>query len=180
MDGFFDWLRASGEELREKTADTIPQEVDLIQSFKTKAQEWAILVNELRDTVVTDPALITKKQSLLKWAETIRKGVESITGTIDGLGGAGLGITPLVPIAVVAASLAAMTKWTYDYKKFKEAASMQKELIASGTSPKTANEMVTKLFGKGPLVSFKSPKLIGAILIAGGGYLFAKNQGWIK
>lgn len=171
----FDWQ----EEV--KARETPPPTIDIV-SFKDTAREWAKKVVDLNNTQAKTSELQKTKATLLKWAGVIRKGVETITGSIDEFEKAGLGFPVIIPVAVIAASLAAMAKWTADYMKFKKAVALQQELISGGTSPKTASEMVSTLLktGKVPLVNIAYPKTLGVLALAIGGYWFAKNQKWIK
>ena len=155
----------------------------LIEKFKNKAREWAQNVITLLNTPTKgNAALETKKRSLLKWAKVIRKGVESTTGTIDELESVDLGIVPaIIPVAVIGASIAAMTKWTLDYKKFMAEIELQNNLLESGISPQQASQMVANIGKKAPLINVGSGgKLIGIGVLAVGGYMIAKSQGWIK
>lgn len=176
MNGMFDWF--TGGDTSDKNADP-----GLIEKFKIKAREWASKVVELSKIDVShNPKLQGEKNSLLKWAKVIRKGVESITGTIDELDNAGLGIAPLIPIAVIAAAVAGMTKWSLSYAEFLSKAKLERELVKGGTSPTNASKVIERIKGdaKAPLVSVGTGKLAGILLILGGGYFLAKQQGWIK
>ncbi len=169
MSTIYDWQKEAGYD------DTQTLEPSYIVAFKKKARDWAEKVIDLNDTEVRIPALVDKKSKLMKWAGIIRKGVESITGTIDELENAGIAALPaVVPVATVALSLAAITKWTTDYLKFKDAVALQNDLIDGGTSPKTANEMVSKLVGGKSLVSMNAPTVLGAVLVIAGS-MFAAN-----
>lgn len=168
----FDWQTEAGYE---STGDLTPE---YMEKFKARARDWANQVVELQSTATSTQALTDKKAALLKWAGVIRKGIESITGTLDGLNTVGLGVIPLVPIAVITASVAAMTKWIADYATFKDAMALQKDLVAGGTAPQKATEMVTSILKNKPIVSLKSGS-IGVVTLIGG-YLAAKSLGWIK
>jgi hypothetical protein len=177
LGGFFDFLyQATPYDPEKGTSPT------LIQKFKDKAREWAENVVELVNTPTYGNVLLeSKKAKLLKWAKVIRKGVESTTGTIDELESVDLGVVPaIVPVAVIAASIAAMTKWGIDYKKFRDEVALQESLIKSGVPPQQASQMVANIGKKAPLISVDNPKLIGIGVLAVGGYMLAKSQGWIR
>lgn len=147
-----------------------------IEQFKQKARKWAQQVVELSNTPVTGP-LAEKKASLLKWAKYIKNGIESVFGTIDELENVGLGIAfiPLVPVAVVAASLAAITKWTLDYQKFKQMVAEQKRLEDKGVDPVTASTIVAKK--SKPLFNLDLKGPLGLLLLGGGAWwLFTRRK----
>ncbi len=115
----------------------------IIDSFKQKARVWAQKVVDLHNLPVPND-MLEQKQKMIDSAETIKKWIEGIFGTIDGFNQAGLGILPLVPIAVIATALAAITKWSISYATFVATVKERKRLEASGLSPQMAAELARK------------------------------------
>lgn len=174
----YDWQKEVYEESPEADVE-LPDNV-MLDKFKEKAREWAREVVELINTSVTDPTLKKKKSKLMKWAKVIKKGVESITGSIDELDNVGVGVAPLIPVAVVGASLAAIAKWRYDYKKFKETVALHREMTASGTSATEASKAITNMFGAKSFINLSGKNLLLPLLLVGGGvaYLaYSKKRG---
>ncbi len=149
---------------------TEKNDVGYIESFKLKAKAWAQDVLDVINTPVSGE-LAVEKARLLKWAKYIKKGIEGVFGTIDELENAGLGVLPLIPIAVVGASLAAMYKWTLDYQTFKRQVEEQKRLEAKGVDPATAARMIAKK-GAPSLISFGTLSPLLLIGLAGGAWYF--------
>lgn len=145
-----------------------------IADFKAKARAWALEVVELTNTPVTGE-LAGEKERLLSFANYIKKGIETIFGTIDELTNVGLGIVfPLVPVAVVAASLAAMYKWNRDYVVFKMKVKEQRRLEATGLDPVTASKIAAK---KSPgLFSFSLRDPIFLVVSLGAAYWLFNNS----
>lgn len=135
-----------------------------IAAFKNKAREWAKEVITLYNTPVP-PALKNEKEALLKSAHTIKKGIESIFGTIEELENVGLGLPVLIPIAVIAASMAAMYKWRKDWDKFISKIDYHKTLVDKGYSASEANAAIKNVSERG-LVNIDGKNLL-ALSLAG-------------
>lgn len=138
-----------------------------IDRFKNNAREWAQSVVELVNTPVTGE-LAKEKAILLKYANYIKKGVESIFGTIDELQNIGLGIAPLIPLAVIGASLAAIYKWNRDYAALKIKIKEQKRLEARGVDPLTASKIIASK--RPPSFTLGLTKPVTLALVLGGGW----------
>ena len=137
-----------------------------IDQFKEKARDWAKQVVELHNMDV-GTVLQPKKKSLLSTASTIKKTIESVFGTFDELENVGLGVAFLIPVAVIAAALAAIAKWTYDYQKLKVLLSEQQRLESAGLSPQTAANVIAKKIDSS-LINIDTKKmipLVGAIAL---------------
>lgn len=160
---FFDWGTSS-----EPAAD-----ISMIDSLRLKAKEWAQKVVDVYNTPVTGP-LAEEKKRLLSKAKWIKDTIEGVLGTVDELEGAGLGILPLIPVAVIGAAAAAIYKWTLDYKTFTDKVAAQKDLIAKGASPMQAAQMVAKLDEGTSLINLKG--LLPVVLIGGGLWWFSQNK----
>lgn len=147
-----------------------------IDYLKRKAREWALLVVKLHETPVPR-ALEPQKQALLNFAKRIKVSVENITGPLDALAPMNnLGVIPLV-IGGVAISgvIAAITKWTLDYKRFMAKLSEQRLLVSQGVPPDRAAAIVNSADKSGFFSGLKTPLVIGALLL-GGFYLFQKSR----
>lgn len=133
-----------------------------IDSLKAKAREWAAKVVALSNTDVP-PELAQEKQKLMNWAKIIKDMVEKVFGTMDEF--EQIGAIPLiVPAAAIAAAAAAITKWTIDYKKFMKKVMLQKDLIASGSSPEQAARTIAALENKSQLLGTLTNKVALPIL----------------
>lgn len=139
------------------------QELNFLQQ---KGRAWALQVVELHKTKV--PAQFqTKKDALLSSAKTIKKLIESAVGKSAALAPMDqLGFIPAVLGAgAITAGLAAITKWSLDYKKFNSELKYQKELVNSGLSPQQAANVVNAgKFNPKTLLKYAIPA-IGVILI---------------
>ena len=86
----------------------------------------------------------------------------------------GLGVVPLIPIAVIGGSLALMGKWIFDSKKFVGKIEEVKRLERKGYSSEQAVNMVEKLLGEKSLINLG--KIMPIILIVGIGALIIKGK----
>ena len=145
-----------------------------LESFKLKARAWAQKVLIVVNTPVSGQ-MVEEKESLLKYARYIKKGIEAIFGTIEELENVGLGLLPLIPIAVVAASLAAIAKWTYDYNIFMKKIQEQRRLEADGIDPVTASNIVAKKNAPG-FFNLNTKKLLPIAAIAGAFFWFNRKR----
>lgn len=114
--------------------------------LERKAHDWAIKVRTLHNTPVA-PQHEGEKRTLLNFAKKIKDNIEAVTGNIPALDPIDeLGIWPLAfGVVGVSAALAAITKWTLDYKKFMVKVNETNKLIARGHSPQQAAEIVRGL-----------------------------------
>lgn len=170
--GYFSSDNKSGANTASGTADP-----GMIEGFKNKARSWARDVLRLYNTDVSgSPDLETRKKSLLKWAKYIKMGIESVFGTLEELENMNLGLLPLIPIAAIAASIGAITKWASDYAIFQDKLKLHQSLMKSGASATEASNVVEKLTSSKPLIDFG-----GLIPIAGFGllgfYLATRKKG---
>ncbi len=152
--------------------------MNIVESFKNKARIWAKKVVTLSNTPVTGP-LQKEKDSLLKQAKYIKKTIESVFGTIEELENVGLGLAPLIPIAVITSALGAMTYWGTQFAKFMVSVAEQKRLESTGLSPSQAANIISKKsqsekgFFEGTLLDVK--KILPIALLGGGAYYLYKK-----
>lgn len=176
MNGIFDWFDMSApyqEQVKEyqETGNAPPS---LINDFKQRSRDWALKVVELVNTEVPGP-LQPEKRKMLDRAKIIKQGIEGVFGTMDEFEGVGLGVIPLIPIAVIGASLAAITKWTLDFKKFMAAVTEQRRLESTGMPPAQAAEIARQGLTK-PFISIDFKKLLLPALVVGGGLWYFSRK----
>ncbi len=175
-----------------------------IESFKAKAREFWRLWNSLSEKKAlaeNDPELKKEYSELMEQGITIKNGVEKITGIIDRLGrtydnvkgwlketfGLGevesaykaqLGVIPLVPIAAIGVSLAAMGKWMADAYKLDRKLDEIERLEKRGLSPSEAAKVVNKVMDKGFFNTgfSKLPLLVGGGIAAFALYKFLTKR----
>lgn len=139
-------------------------------ALKAKARDWAKKVVILHNTKVP-PEMEGRKQALLKAAKVIKTGIEKIFGSLEEFEQIQLGAIPLiVPVAVIAAAAAAITKWTLDYKKFMHKVTLQNNLIAGGANPDEAAKVIAQLDNKSKFADTILKKV--ALPIVGLGILY--------
>src|SRR5690606_18926536 len=96
-----------------------------VDTFKQKAREFIALFTELKgkEDALKNADDETKKryEKLMSRGDWIFKTIQSIASKIDwainsfsGIGMGGMGILPVVPIAVIAGALAVITAWLSD------------------------------------------------------------------
>jgi hypothetical protein len=158
---------STGQSLPEALANS-----DTVIALKNQARNWASRVVALYKRQVPSQ-YAAEKQKLLDRAKTIKVAVEKIFGKMPELQQQGLGVIPLIAVGVatVSAAAALMTKWTYDYLSLTKKLDEYDKMVASGTPPTVAKNLVNDLFNKateqttlGKAVS--SLPLIGAAGIA--------------
>jgi hypothetical protein len=145
----------------------------MIEDFKVKARKWAANVVALKNTPATG-ALAIKKTALLKRASFIKRGVDGIFSTLKAVGlgeqDNSLGLLPLIPVAIVGASLAAMGKWFLDYKELMVKLAEQQRLESKGLSPAEAARVVAQNTSSGGI--FSDIKKVLPLIAIGGAALF--------
>lgn len=105
-----------------------------LESFKNKARVWASKVVDLYNTPVP-PDLQPKKDELLNSAKTIKRWIEGVFGTLDELDNVGLGILPLIPLAVVIGGAATIANWSINYASLITTINERKRLENRGLTP---------------------------------------------
>jgi len=135
-------LSREREILLTKGATTNRKIADTVQGIETA-------YNAVKNTLGTGVELISAQPI----GTTFSKGWEMVTDWADdllsGVGGLGaLGVLPvLIPIAVIAGSLTAISYWITDAQKFQAKIEEQKRLEAQGIDPRQAAKMVEQKFG---------------------------------
>jgi hypothetical protein len=133
---------ASGQSLPEALANS-----DTVIALKNQARAWASRVVALYKRPVPSQ-YAAEKQKLLDRAKTIKVAVEKIFGKMPELQQQGLGAIPLIAVGVatVSAAAALMTKWSYDYLSLTKKLDEYDKMVASGTPPAVAKNLVNDLF----------------------------------
>lgn len=111
-----------------------------LDQFKFKAREWWSQVNKLR-TMSVPANLESERKRLIGLADSVKDAIVKVTSLSDSLKIPGLAAAPLIPIAAVAAALAAITWWTSMFTTFMEkyqAAKYQAQLVEQGVPPTEA------------------------------------------
>lgn len=154
---------------------------DDVNILRRKAREWAQVVVNLHNTQVP-PEFEDEKRALLNMAKKIKTYIEKATGTIPELDPMNqLGALPVVfGVVGVAAAAAAVTKWTYDYKKFVKKISDRNALIKDGVDPQTAANIVAQA-DTSPLFdtiksTFSDTKNLAMLGVAGLGLWYLINN----
>lgn len=168
---------------------------DVIGQFKNKAAEftqWYNTISGIKIDPVLYPELIAEKRELLTRGDSIKEKITYITGKVDeawnwltsnfGLSGyemeeqledTGLGLLPIVPIAVVVGAVALIVKWCLDAKRFADKIKLMGNLRRQGYSPDKATEIIKDLENKTAIFNFGSAL---PVVLIGGFALLA----WIK
>jgi len=148
------------------------KELSMIEKFKAKAREFSMAYSTLTNIDLSGltPDQKNEYEGLISTGENIRGTISWITESVDTVTGffsdlftfdgspavknyinaphhTTLGFLPLIPIAAVSASLAVMAKFITDVYLFERQMTEQKNLVASGSSPQAAADIVKKIRG---------------------------------
>jgi len=144
------------------------QDQGALESFKTRAAEFMQTFNFLKGkepVIARHPELKSDYTSLMDKGDWVRAAIEKVTSGVDALTGwfrstfgaasaDQLGFVPLIPLAVIAASTAAIAKWMSDAYTFSRRLSAIEKLEAGGMSPQQAADLVAAQEPAG-LLNFK-------------------------
>lgn len=177
-------------------------EKSAIENFKAKAREfwtmWNALGSKRAIVAKQSPEMRREYVDLMARGQSVRSGVETITGLIDraagaydsvrdwlsdtfGLGGVELerqtqlGLLPLIPIAAIGLSLAAMGKWISDAYQLNRRLEEIQRLENRGLSPQQAAQVVSKTMPKG-FFSGAQAIAVPLLLAAGAMFIYSKNR----
>lgn len=153
-----------------------------VADLKAKAAEFMTLLNQVNATgpdVMDSPELRAERAKLIDRAGIIKSTIEKTTAGIDYVYGmwdkifgnsqpvSGLGVLgfiPLVPVAVIAGAVGAVTYWITDAMKFLKRVNEVKALKAEGVSTRQAYAIVDKEGGIIGLIKTVAPWLaVGGI-----------------
>lgn len=148
--------------------------MNVIDDLKAKAREWAAKVVLLANTPVPKE-MVEEKNRLLKYAKTVKNSIESVFPAFDEIApfdnAVGLGIAPIVAGAGIAAAVAAIAYWTYDYNKFQTKLSEYNKLINAGHRAENAASIINTITDKKGLFNFSAGNFLPLVLFGGIGYL---------
>jgi len=177
-------------------------EQSAIFNFKTKAREFWSMWNALgqkRAVVLRQtPEIRAEYVDLMARGESVRSGVETITGLIDrasnaydsvktwlsetfGLGEVELenhpqlGLLPLIPIAAIGLSLAAMGKWISDAYQLNRRLDEIQRLENRGVSSAQAAQIVAQTMPKG-FFSGAGSIALPLLMAAGAMFIYSRNR----
>lgn len=159
----------------------------MMQNFRDKARSFNLKYTRLQamqNDVRKYPALNIEYQKLMGDGATIRNTIRRVTGGIDNVVGwfnnifgrdtqlKGMGLLPLIPVAVVIASLAGMGKWASDVYMFERRFEEIKRLERAGLSPEKASDLVSEKEPTGIIAGMTREIMVpmtvaGVVLIAG-------------
>jgi len=177
-------------------------EQSAIENFKAKAREFWSMWNALgqKKAIVErqSPEIRAEYVNLMTRGQSVRSGIETITGLIDkagraydsvkiwlsetfGLNGVELeqqtqlGLLPLIPIAAIGLSLAAMGKWISDAYQLNRRLDEIQRLENKGLSPQQAAQVVSKTMPKG-FFSGSGAIMMPILLAAGAMFIYSRNR----
>ncbi len=177
-------------------------EKSAIERFKNEARrfwaEWNSLGQKRAIVARQSPEIRREYVDLMARGQTVRSSIETITGLIDkaanayesvkswlsdtfGLGGVELeqqtqlGLLPLIPIAAIGLSLAAMGKWISDAYQLNRRLDEIQRLENKGLSPQQAAQVVAKTMPKG-FFSGAGSVMVPLILAAGAMFIYSRNR----
>jgi len=137
---------------------------NVIGQFRQKAQDFEKMMKRLqsqKSIAARDPQLAAEYSSMMNTAMNLQQKIKQIRDATDSVikwlkgvfGFDGLGFVPLIPIAVVVASLAAIGKWVKDAyifsAKLDKVAALEKQGMSSREAISTVQSLTptTSLFG---------------------------------
>lgn len=161
---------------------------NLVGQFKLRANEFMRIWRSLQSqasVVARFPPLQTEYSGLNNRAGIIKSMIEKVTRTVDnimgwfrsvfGLGGIdtleGLGILPLLPIAVIVGALTMISKWVADVYIFNKKLAEQVRLERTGLSPTAAARVIQSTAPQGIMAMF-TQNMMPILLIGGALLLF--------
>ncbi len=177
-------------------------EKSAIENFRLKARNFWAMWNALeqkRSTVARQsPEIRAEYVDLIARGQSVKSGVETITGLIDkaanayssvkswladtfGLDGVELeqqtqlGLLPLIPIAAIGLSLAAMGKWVSDAYQLNRRLDEIQRLENKGLTPQQAAQVVSKTMPKG-FFSGTGSIVLPLLMAAGAMLIYSRNR----
>lgn len=163
----------------------------MMENFRDKAKAFIYRYEKLKSLdadVKKYPELRSEYVGLVGRGTKIRDSIRTVTGGIDNVVGwfnsvvgndkntqlKGLGLLPLIPVAVVIASLAAMGKWGGDVYMFERRLNEIKRLENTGMSPEKASGIVADREAPGLIAGITRevmvPLSIASVVLVAGWY----------
>ena len=146
--------------------------LNAVDNLKTKAREFNRVYNDVSISYPKDPALLSERNSLLDKGDWVKGTIEKTTSSIDAVYGVikewgfseslnGLGVIPLIPVAIILSAIGAISYWINDALKYLEKVGRIERLENEGYSTKAASEIV---FGESFSIKQYLPWVIGGVL----------------
>lgn len=165
---------------------------DVLGKFKDKAAEFQTLYNQVlqtADIAAKNPALLADYNKLVSYGATVRKGITNVTATVDTgynwlkntigmdavMTDSRLGFLPVIPLAVVAASIAAMTKFATDTYIYMDKVNQFKTLEAKYGAAQ-AGALVAGMDKRGGLFDSIGGAVLPGLVIAGVALFIFRKQ----
>lgn len=128
---------------------------DVIGKFKAKASEFErerLKLEKYKTLAARNPKTKAEFERLSGQGVSIKANIQKITSSVSdtwnwlksSIGLSGLGILPLIPIAVVAGSVTLMSKWLADAYMFNKKMESIEKLQAKGVSASEASAIVDR------------------------------------
>lgn len=181
-----DWFSQRVGDVTDTVGDLNAEWQRQVNRLKDKAAEFSRVFTKLEQRqplAEQSPVLKHRYDRVMKLGLNVRQTVQGITGKIDaalrgfqdlfGLSPnmAGMGAVPLVPIAVIAGAIAAITAWLTDaYALDRQLDSLDSQ-IKAGVDPVVAGDNIAKS-GDQPLIDVANPFKGATGLILGGVALY--------
>lgn len=160
---------------------------DLTGKFRAAADELERAYQQVTATAqyaAARPELKSRYDALMSRVASLRATIQSTLAQINRateffrslVGLQGLGVVPVIAVAVIAAALAAVIKWTTDAALYLKMVSEQKRLEAAGVEPERAAQIAREGRAAGGLFSgiaqqLKWPLIFGIGALAVGWFL---------
>ncbi len=171
-------------------------QLSVLDRFKLRAKlfwSYYLYLKDLPESKLT-PELRVSRNKLLSRGDTLHATISKIAGAYDTISGwytklfgsppskpgSGLGIVPLVPVAVIGVSLAAIVKWSADAFTFAKKATLANQMAQRGASPGEINKVLSTIADEG---SFFPQAIKTPLYLAGfglGAYAIYRIYKWIK
>lgn len=153
LDTAISWFQNTLDNVKDQGQEWSQDWQNQVDTFKQKAREFIALFTELKgkEDALKNADDETKKryEKLMSRGDWIFKTIQSIASKIDwainsfsGIGMGGMGILPVVPIAVIAGALAVITAWLSDAYSLNKKLDTIKELEAKGHSADDIRDLV--------------------------------------
>lgn len=155
-------------------------DLNVVQTLRDKAAQFSNAYSYLLSVsplVKAHPELATDYNNLISRGSTLRSAVTSLLTQIEGAiktveslipGFSGLGIIPIIiPIAIIATTIALLGKWITDYITFAKKLQQIQEMVKGGLTPQQAVSVVSQAAETPGLLGQLISPQIGWIILGG-------------
>lgn len=160
-------------------------QLPVVERFKLRAKlfwTYYLYLKGLNDSALS-PELRAARANLLKVGNILHAAISKLAGAYDAISGwftkvfghapasspqSTLGVVPLIPVAVIGVSLAAITKWSADAYTFAKKATLAEQLSSRGASPAEIAKALDSIGDGGSFFPdiIKKPLYLGGALLA--------------